>query len=87
MIRTTNNLTKILEEKTNILNNATIKYDDKGNIIYIGYEDGYEQWYEYNERGNETHYKTSTGFERWREYNEMGGPDTLQRFNLIRTLY
>ena len=45
------------------------KYDEKGNLIYKRYSDGYEICYEYNKDNKQIHYKTSSGFESWSEYD------------------
>ena len=46
------------------------KYDDRGNLVYIRYSDGHEQWYKYDRDNNQIHCKTSNGYESWQEYDK-----------------
>lgn len=47
-------------------------YDERGNVIYCGYSNGYWEKGEYNEKGNRSYYENSNGYwEKW-EYNEKG---------------
>ena len=47
-----------------------IHYDERGNLIYCKYDNGYEFWNEYDKNNNCIHYKNSNGFEYWREFDE-----------------
>ncbi len=46
------------------------KYDDRENIIYLKYIDGFERWFEYNENNNIIYYKNSRDYEYRHEYDE-----------------
>ena len=46
------------------------KFDNRGNLLYMKFSNGFESWSEYDERNNCIHYKHSTGFETWNKYDE-----------------
>lgn len=46
------------------------KYDNRGNVIYIKYHNGLEEWAKYDENNNCIYYKDYNKVECWHEYDE-----------------
>ena len=46
------------------------EYDDRGNLIYIEYFDGYKYRQEFDKNNNVVHYKNSNKEEYWYKYIE-----------------
>lgn len=51
---------------------AIIKYDERGNLIYSKDFDGCEEIFEFDIFNREIHYKDSDGYESWSEYEQFG---------------
>lgn len=47
------------------------EYDNRGNIIHIKWNFGYEVWYEYDDKDRIIHDKNSNGRDRRYEYNDL----------------
>lgn len=70
---------------SNKKDNKIKKYDERGNLIYMKWPNGLEEWVEYDENNNRIHYKTSRGQEKLYDKNRnlihlidrKAGTDTL----------
>ena len=61
------------------------KYDDKENLVYWKFFDGYEEWYKYDENNNQVYCKNSIGDKWWYKYNKYNEQITAteQEYNEI----